>query len=351
MKRMAEEPMLALRRMLTGALCVALATLATSARADEKALYETAKGERSITWYISHYSGELAQDVASAFTAKYPGVVVNVVRTTAQVAYQRLNQDKSAGNANCDVFSSTDIGHYATLRERGLLAWYVPEGAAKLSPEFLKYSHEGYDYPTSAGLVMITYNKSLVRPQDVPKNWPELLDPKWRNKIALGHPAFSGYVGTWAIQMRKLYGKDYFKRLEKNKPHIGRSINDTVTMLNSGERLIAAGPDLTTMESAARGNPVAITYPTDGVVLLIGPSAIMKNAPHPNAARLFVEFLMSPEYSRLLVQTQAMPMRSDVNPPPGMKPLSEIKVVRPSDEEIIAGMTEAIEEWRDVFGN
>jgi iron(III) transport system substrate-binding protein len=77
----------------------------------------------------------------------------------------------------------------------------------------------------------------------------------------------------------------------------------------------------------------------------------MKNAPHPNAARLFVEFLMSPEYSRILVKNKGLPMRPDVEPPAGLKPLSEIKVVRPSEAEIVAGIPEVIEDWRDVFGN
>jgi len=84
--------------------------------------------------------------------------------------------------------------------------------------------------------VTITYNNSLVAEKDAPKNWPDLLDPRWKDKVAIGHPAFSGYVGTWVVLMRKLYGWQYFEKLEKNKPQIGRSINDTVTMLNAKER-------------------------------------------------------------------------------------------------------------------
>ena len=322
-----------------------------AARADEKALYEAAKKEGSLTWYISHYSGELAQEVARAFTEKYPGVTVNVVRTTAQVAFQRLSQDLNAGVANCDVFGSTDIGHYIGLEKKNVFATYKPENAAKLSEAFKRFTKEGLWYPTAAGLIMITYNSKELKEADVPKNWPDLLDPKWKGKIAVGHPGFSGYVGTWVVQMRKLYGWDFFKKLEKNKPHIGRSINDTVTMLNSAERVVAAGPDQTTLESAARGNPVAITYPTDGSILMVSPSAIMKNAPRPNAAKLFVEFLLGPEYSRVLVKNRGIPMRSDVDPPQGLKRLDEIKVVRPTDQEIVAGIPEVIEDWRDVFGN
>src|SRR5919108_1235562 len=86
-------------------------SLSGGARADEKTLYEAAKSEGSLTWYISHFSGEAAQDAARLFSEKYPGVQVNVVRTTAQVSYQRLNQDINAGVAQCDVYSSTDVGH------------------------------------------------------------------------------------------------------------------------------------------------------------------------------------------------------------------------------------------------
>ena len=97
---------------------------------------------------------------------------------------------------------------------------------------------------------MISYNTSKVKAEDSPKAWTDLLDPKWKGKVSTGHPGFSGYVGTWVLMMKKLYGWDYFDNLEKNKPQIGRSINDTVTALNSGERLVAAGADGSTFFSA-----------------------------------------------------------------------------------------------------
>jgi len=333
------------------AACVAAFACAWPACADTKALYEDAKKEGGVTWYITHYPTELAVEVGQSFTQRYPGVTVNVVRTTAEVAYQRLNQDLKAGAANCDVFSSTDVGHYIALKEKSLLAHYVPGNASKLIPEFRKYADEGYYYPTSAGLVMLIYNTKLVPAAEAPKNWPDLLDPKWRGKIALGNPGFSAYVGTWVVEMQKLYGWDYFEKLAKNAPLNGRSINDTVTMLNSGERQIGVGPDQTTLNSAARGNPVGIIYPTDGAVLMVAPSGIMANAPHPNAARLFMEFLLSAQYSRILVKSYAVPLRPEVAPAPGEKPFSEIKLVRPTDEEIFKGIPEVIEKWRDTMGN
>ena len=83
--------------------------------------------------------------------------------------------------------------------------------------------------------------------------WPDFLDPKWRNQVAVGHPAYSGTVGTWVLTMRKLYGWEYFEKLEANKPLIGRSVNDAVGVVNSGERIVAVGPmGLSQVQAVAR---------------------------------------------------------------------------------------------------
>lgn len=338
-----------LARLLMAALCILASVKA--ADADEAQWYDGAKREGQVTWYITHYSGELAQEAGRAFTARYPGVTVNVVRTTAQVAFARLSQDIKAGIANCDVFSSTDIGHYFDLKKRGMLADFTPDNARGLAPQFDRFIDPGLYYPTAAGLVLISYNTKLVPPDHIPKNWPDFLDPMWKGRVTFGHPGFSGYVGVWALEMRKLYGPGFFEKLAANKPLIGRSVNDSVTMLNSGESAIAAGADNTTIESALKGNPLAVVYPTDGAILMVSPSAVMKNAPHPNAARLFMEYVLSADYNRVMVKASALSMRADVAPPAGLKPLSEIKLIRPTDEELVSGIPALIEEWRDVFGN
>ena len=101
-----------------------------AAHADLKALAEAAKQEGELTWYIAHYTSEGAEDLGRGFTEKY-GVKVNVVRTTAQVAYQRLLQDIKNNQTICDVFSSTDVGHYVRLKADGKfgeLKWVVEAG-------------------------------------------------------------------------------------------------------------------------------------------------------------------------------------------------------------------------------
>src|SRR5580765_3829963 len=100
--------------------------------ARQKELYELAKKEGEVTWYTAHSNDTTAQALGRDFEAAFPGIKANVVRTTAQVAYQRVSQEIKAGAMQVDVFSSTDIGHYVALKEKSLLEKYVPDNAGKL---------------------------------------------------------------------------------------------------------------------------------------------------------------------------------------------------------------------------
>lgn len=321
------------------------------ARAETSALEAAARKEGSITWYIAQVDGQTAEIMGRAFTAKYPGIDVAVIRTTGQVAYQRLRQDLKNNAPQCDVFSATDIGHMPALKKLDALARFAPENAAALAPAFRGLGEDGFYYPTSSTLMLMIYNTQRVKPEDAPRAWTDLLDPKWKGKAAFGHPAFSGYVGTWAVALRKLYGWDYFTKLAANKPQLGRSGNDPITMLNGGERDVGLGPLATALLMADKGNPIAVQYPTDGAVLCVGPSAVMASAPHPNAARLFMEWLLSRDYAQVCVDNRIDPVRADVTPKPGARSLSEVKLLRVTTDEAVKGIPAAIEDWRDTFGS
>jgi iron(III) transport system substrate-binding protein len=188
-----EETML---KALIGTALAAALTIATSASAEmsatEKTLYEAAKKEGELTWYIAQYGTKEAEELAQDFTAAYPGVKVNVIRTTGQVAYARLTQDIRAGVAQCDVFSATDIGHLVTLKAEKKLMQYVPENAPKLRKPYLGLDPDGYYHTTSANPTVMVYNTNLVKAADAPTNWTDLNDLKWKGKVAVSHPGYSG---------------------------------------------------------------------------------------------------------------------------------------------------------------
>jgi len=316
----------------------------------EKDLYESAKKDGELTWYTSHSDDATAQALARDFEGHYAGIKVNAVRTTAQVAFQRVTQELKAGAMQVDVLSTTDIGHCVYLKDKQLLVKYVPENLKGVIDVYKNLDPDGFYHTTSAGMVNIGYATDKVKEAEAPHAWPDLLDPKWKDKITVGHPGFSGYVGTWVLQMRKMYGWDYFEKLAKNNPQIGRSINDTVTMMNAGERLVGATSNGTLLSVAAKGNPLSVIYPTDGAVLIIAPSGIMKGAKHQAAAKLFMEYLMSVDASKRWVEHYNESMRPEVHSLPPGKSAAEVKVVHPTVEEITVGIPEVIKQWRDTFG-
>ena len=325
-----------------------LAAREMSAR--EQELYALAKKEGEVTWYQAHSDDVTAQALGRNFETLYPGIKANVVRTTSQVAFQRVSQEIKAGAMQVDVLGTSDIGHFVSLKEKGFLEKYVPENATKLLGIYKDFDPDGTFFVTSSGMIAIGYNTTRLTEGEAPRSWRELTDPKWKDKISLGHPGFSGYVGTWVVMMRKLYGWQFFEQLANNNPQVGRSINDTVTMLNAGERLVSAGPVGTTMASAQKGNPLAMIYPSDGAVLMFGPSAIMKGVKHPNAARLFMEYLLGVEASQIWVDHFFESLRPEIAPAPGTKSAKDVKTIRPTVEEITKGIPEVIKQWRDSFG-
>jgi iron(III) transport system substrate-binding protein len=340
------------RRITAGAMMAALsATLPRDADADLAALANTARTEATLTWYTGQTDAETAELLGRTFTAQYPDIKVQVIRTTGQVAYQRLLLDIKNKTPQCDVFSTTDISHMPILKERHELTEYTPENAPQLMPQFSALSDPGFSYVTNASRYFLIYNTNFVKPEAAPRNWTDLLDPRWKGFVATGHPAFSGCTGVWCVGMRKLYGWEFFEKLAKNNPRIGRSAVDPVTLMTAGEVHVGLASANTTYRTIDKGNPIAIVNPADGLSLCVTPSAIPANAPHPAAARLFMEWLLSEGYSKIVAGDGSEPLRAGVPPRPDEPPLATQKVISLTVAEIRKGIPEVIEAWRETFGN
>lgn len=335
--------------IVAGLLALAPAT-AMAQSGPEKQLYEAAKQEGELTWYSGILNQQICDEVGQAFATKYPGVTVHAIKTTSQVAFQRLLQDLKAGNVLSDVFTTTDESHMAYLEGKDLLVQYVPENEKGLSKVLRNIDPKGYYHVSWVGLVTAVYNKNKVNAAEAPKDWQDFTNPKWKNQIAFGSPNFSGLIGVWAVAMQNHYGWDYFEKLNKLNPQIGRSIDDAITVLNSGERSVAPGNPASAFRSAARGNPLAVNYPASGTLMDPSPSAIIKGAHHPNAAKLFMDFLTGPEYSKILAKNSEQPLRDDVPPPAGAKALSDMKVLTVQLSDIEKQLPKVKEKWRDTFG-
>lgn len=315
-------------------------------------LYEAARKEGELTWYTVPQTSEVAEKMGRTFTARYPGVKVNVVRTTAQVAFQRLNQDLKAGTPNCDVFTSTDLAHYVDLKGRNLLLKYLPAAVAKQDKRVQNLDADAYFHASSCFMMGLVYNTQKVSAANAPTSWNDLLNPKWNGAAVVAHPAYSGAAGAWCIEMRKLYGDGWFQKLAANKVHVGRSTIDAVTSVISGEASVSAGPMSLAARSASRGNPVATLAPKEGPVLILAPSGILAHSRRPNASKLFMEWMLgSEDTERISVEEFGVPLRAGAKPAPGVLGLGDARpLLAPTPPQMVVQIPKVIDLWKDAFG-
>lgn len=322
-----------------------------AARAEDslQSLYDAGKKEGQLVWYSGFLTQEICARIGNAFSKKYPGISVSATKTTSQVAFQRLLQDMKGGQVQSDVFSSTDLSHMDFLQKKSLLIHFEPPNAAGLVPSLRNLDPKGDYYAGWVGVGAIGYNKGKVSDADAPKDWSDLTNAKWKNQITFGSPIYSGVVGNWTVAMEQLYGWDFFKKLNALNPLIGRSFDDSITVLNSGERLVGLVNIAGAARTAAKGNPVGVSFPSSGTLAVPSATTVLKGCRSPNAAKLFLDFACGPEYSKILAEEFEQPLRGDVPPPPGTKSLADLKTLSPTLPDIEKMLPGAKNKWKETF--
>jgi iron(III) transport system substrate-binding protein len=317
---------------------------------DEASLHEAAKQEGKLVYYMSYYNQEILTQIGAAFKEKYPGIEFEGTRKISGPLFQQLSQEMQAGIKNCDVYSTGDIGHTLKLKAGQKLLPYKPIGVEAIRSDFQNLDPENFFQAGSVLPVVIGYNTEQLKAAEAPKKWADLTQPKFKDKISIGSGTVSAQVQNWAIVMDEKYGWDqYFSSFNKLNPKLGRSINDAVSDIVSGERAIGIVPLGQILTHKAKGNPVEAVYPEEGAVIVIGTTGILQEAPHPNAAKLFMNFLMSKEYAELIAKYHEQPLRDDVLVK-GSKALTAMKPIILPTEKIKADIPKIKVKWRDEFG-
>src|SRR6266436_2980829 len=202
------------------------------------ALIEAAKKEGQVIYYTST-DLPVAEKLAKAFEAKYSGIAVRVERTGAERVFQRIGQEYASNIHAVDVANSSDAAHLLTWKRQDMLLPYVPEDVAKhYRPE-----HQDAD-GTYAGfratLSPMAYNTKLVKAEDAPASFKDLLDAKWKGKIVKAHPGYSGTILTATFEMVRDIGWDFYENLAKQNIMQVQSATDPPKKLALGERSVMA---------------------------------------------------------------------------------------------------------------
>jgi len=322
------------RGVLAGSAAMAAASYAVQVRAAAEpqkitpALIEAARKEGKLSWYTS-VDLPVAEKIAKAFEAAYPGVSMKVERSGAERIFQRIGQEYQSKIYNCDVVNSSDAAHLIIWKRASMLASYLPEDVAKHFPKE-HWDPDGMYASWRVTLSPIAYNTSLVKAEDAPKGFNDLLDPKWSGKIVKAHPGYSGTIMTATQQLSRDLGWSYFEKLAKQKVMQVQSAADPPKKVSGGERAVMAdGTEYMVNLLQSRSEPIEEVYAVEGTPLITGPSAVLARAANPNAARLFYAWSMTAEAQQLNVEIGALrSVHPLVKDRPERKKLADIKTLR-----------------------
>jgi iron(III) transport system substrate-binding protein len=297
-------------------------------------LIEAAKKEGRVVWYTS-IDLKLSQQIAKAFETKYPGVSCRVERTGAERVFQRIGQEYASNIHAVDVVNSSDAAHLVVWKRNGWLAPYLPEDVAKHFPADHR-DPDGMFASFRVFLSVIAYNTNLVKKEEAPKGLADLLDPKWKGKLVKAHPGYSGTILTATFQIARDLGWSYFEKLAQQGVLQVQSAADPPKKLALGERAVQAdGVEYLVLMGKEAGQPIEPVYAAEGSPLIVGPNAVFKGAPNPNAARLFQSYCFTPEAQQLNVNVGGLrSVHALVKEKPGRTPLSAIKLMKDDPEGV-----------------
>jgi len=313
-----------------------------SQSAADSSFYAKAKEERQVLLYTSLANAD-TKAFRSAFEKANPGVKLEIYRASGTTILQKVLTENRAGADIADAVMTEGTVLHA-MKDKNLLAKFDSPERKAFDARFK--DKEGYwtdVYPT---VHSIPYNTKLVAQRDLPKHYTDLLDPKWKGKLGANRNNF-----MFLAAMLELYGKekgeDFLRKLAQQNPQVRSGGTLTATLVGAGELPIAFSVNANNVENVKEsGSPVDWVRIEDPLYGEPHPAAVMARAPHPNAARLIVEFAISKEGQQLMSKLGKVPGRSDVQPTIGVD-RAKLRIISPAEEAKTAYYQKMFD---DLFG-
>jgi len=327
---------------------------AMSARADEASVIEGAKREGKLVIYTG-VERAAAQVLVNAFKSKYPFIAAETVRASSSKLATRLDAELEANRVGGDVIEFSLLYLTTSLQQRGELLQYD-------SPEYAKYPRQysapGYWAASGVSNIIVLLNTRKIDEANIPQSWWDLAKPFWKDKLTIDNLEVSGTGYNWltAIVNDASLGWRFIEALGKNRPGIERGHAGMAQKVAAGEYAGAAEMSdfhLKNLRDAAAAVPLRGVWPSEGVPSEPWTSAILKRAPHPNAARLFLDFLLSREGQSLYVQTMGwVSARPDVAPPEFREMPQGVKTLESnlSPDEALQVREQYVARWKQLWG-
>jgi iron(III) transport system substrate-binding protein len=291
---------------------------------------------------------DMVNAMVALFQQKHPAIKVSTVVAGSGELIKRIEAERSRPLG--DVVWSA--GPEAIGGQKGLFEPYLSREAAAFVPGQAPADRVWTPFTTMPYVIM--YNKKLVPDAEAPKTWKDVLDPRWKGKVAYADASKSGSSYTLLVTWLTIYGKNdtgwkFVEDLLRQTKVLPKS-SMTYQMVANGEFPVGLTFEQAAFDYLKGGAPVGIVYPSEGTAVIPDGSALIKNAAHPNAARLFLDFTVSREGQELIVQRFGRrSVRKDVPSPAGLPALDQIKAINYDLQDAADNRPQILKRFQDVL--
>ncbi|HLH97628.1 MAG TPA: extracellular solute-binding protein [Xanthobacteraceae bacterium] len=325
---------------------LSLAANVIGVRAEDPVDVAKAKAEGKVVWYTSTPIDE-AQRIAQAFRAE-TGITVELFRSGGSQILSRFQQELSAGRIAADVLTHSDPAAARAMAKKGMFVPFKPKNFENI-PDAAKAADGAF---IGQRLNMMTHylRSDKVAPADEPRSWDDLTAARFKGKLAMADPSFTSLQVSVIGMIAKLHGWSFYEKLRENDAMIVPGNQQVADLLKRGERLIAVGGlDSYAADLKTAGHPIKTLYPSDGVFIIPSPTSVVKGSPHPEAAKLFAQFMISDTVQDMFPADGGYSARIDIRAPAGSPDLKSLKVIAIDDDYIERESARIKKQFNEIF--
>ncbi|MDR7865804.1 MAG: ABC transporter substrate-binding protein [Sporomusaceae bacterium] len=286
----------------------------------------------TVMIYTSIYP-DIIELIKPALKKQFPDLEVQWFQAGTEKVMAKVAGEIEAKKIQADLLMVADPSYYLTLKNQNLLLKYDSPNRKDVQ---INKDAEGYWTGVRISNMIIAYNTAKVNAADVPKTWKDLLDPKWKGKIAMPSPLLSGTAYVAAGELSEKYGWKYFEDLKANGMKVEEGNSAIQNKLVRGEYLAVMILEENILKIGAKGEPVKVVYPEDGTIVIPSPIAIFNTSKNQEAAKVVLDWFLSKEGQEVIVKGWMHSVRGDVAAPTGAPALKTFmdKAIKPNWEKL-----------------
>jgi iron(III) transport system substrate-binding protein len=308
----------------------------------ESALIDGAKKEGKVVWYTS-MAIDTSKPLLDAFIKEYPFIKADLVRAGEEQLTNRIMSETRAGKWYFDAVSTSAISVFA---DKQIIAPYLTPEREAFIDQFK--DPQGYWTGVFVNNLVLAYNTRMVAAKDAPKDYPDLLEPKWKGQILMDSTDYD-----WFGTLMTVWGKEktiqYMQRLARQEPSWRRGHGLTAQLVGAGETPLAWAYSFRIERMKKEGAPVEWVDTFDPLVVTISGIALSAKAANPNAAKLLINFATSKRGQGMVREMRRIPARSDVKPLAPKMDQTKLKL-KAVPKEVYLGLDDHAREFRRIFG-